>query len=283
MRNTTLLCVGELVLHDSAGDFLLVHGNDEFLSLARRAGPSGEVPLVRFSPEHASILAAALEVVMAEPDAGALEIRAAVDELKVALVDSVRGRRVQVANLSRRRPGTNGPESLDLDRHVVAATVAALRGPRLAPLGPPRRGEVMQERGGRVAGVESDRGRTTVSSRTERMWARASFPDGLRRVVAACLAMVVGNPGETAIRVAHVSRAGEGVLIERVATASGGFPYVVANVRPGRPARPRRTVRLTEEMAAWVIRRLARDDDPVPIDGPLARTTPDPPPLLGGR
>jgi hypothetical protein len=252
--------VSELVLHDAAGEFLLVHGTSDYLSLARRPDPSGEVPLVRFAPVHAPILAAALEAVMAEPDSGPLCVGAGSDELRIDVLDCAGRRAVRVSNLSRRRPGSVEAEALQLDRHVVAETIDALRGPRLAPLGLPRKSSFYQDEPGRGAAIETGGGDTTVSSRAERVWARALFPESLRRVVAACFAMVVGNPAESAIRVASIERARARVLIERVAT-SAGLPYILSNGRPGRPARPRRTVRLSAEMAMWVVRSLASDDD----------------------
>ena len=256
--------MGELVLHDAAGEFLLVHGSDEYLSLARRATASGEIPLVRFAPQHSPIVAAALEVVLSDPDGGPLSVQAGSDDLRVETVRRAGGRRVRVANLSRRRAGSMDPEALELDRQVVAETVEALRGPRLAPLCEPRRSSVFEDDLGRAAGVESAGGVTTVSARTERVWARASFSSSLRRVVAACLATVVGNPAESSIRVAYVERQSDAVLVERLATSLGAFPYQLANARRGRLARPRRAARPTTEMAAWVGRSLARDDDPPP-------------------
>lgn len=258
MSRLTLLsaCVGELVLLDSTGEFLLVHGSDEYLSLARRPDEKGEVPIVRFALAHAPVLAAAMEVVLAEPVMGALSASVGSDALRVEACGGLR-----VANLSRRRPGSRDPEALELDRAVAVATIEALRGPRLAPLGDVRRGMLLEEASGHAAAVESVEGRTVVSSRTQRTWARASFAASLRRVVAACLAMVVGNPGETAIRVAHVARGDDDVLLERSGTAVGTFPFVVANARPGRPAPSRRLVRLSQEMASWVVRCLARDED----------------------
>ena len=253
--------MGELVLHDAAGEFLLVHGSDDFLSLARRPTATGDVPLVRFAPQHGPIVAAALEVVLAEPHCAALMVRVGSDEMRFDMVERPGGWQVRVANLSRRRPGSAEPELLELDRAVVKETIAALRGPRLQSLAPARGSVVFHDRAGRVGGVEAGVARTVVSARTQRTWARASFPTTVRRTVAACLATVVANPGDSAIRVAHVARGADNVLVERVATAIATQPFAVANARPGRPARPSRSVPLSAEMAAWVVRVLARDDE----------------------
>ena len=267
--------MGELVLHDDAGEFLLVHGSDEYLSLARKPLVSGEVPLVRFSPEHGPVVATAMEAVLFDPDAGVVSVSVGSDQLEVAMTRSAGGSRVRVANRSRRLRDSPEPEALLLDKRVASDMADALRGPRLLPLTRSPRRAVLHDADGNIAGIEAHEGVTTVSSRTNRAWARAAFPASLRRLVVACLAMVAANPGEASIRVAHIARGGDQVLLERVATATGGFPYTLANARPGRPARPRRTVRLSHEMAAFVIRALARDEDAPSLDASPESETED--------
>ena len=174
--------MGELVLHDDAGEFLLVHGSDEYLSLARKPLVSGEVPLVRFSPEHGPVVASAMEAVLFDPDAGVVSVSVGSDQLEVAMTRSAGGSRVRVANRSRRLRDSPEPEALLLDRRVASDMSNALRGPRLLPLTESPRRAVLHDADGNIAGIEAHEGVTTVSSRTNRAWARAAFPASLRRL-----------------------------------------------------------------------------------------------------